>query len=52
MRRGMVAFVGLALAAGGVRADSVDLPASRDNTLYQDASGSLSNGQGGAHGRP
>ena len=36
----------LSLAAQSAIADSVTLPASRDNTLYEDASGALSNGAG------
>ncbi len=46
MRGSFLACAGMALVAGAVRADTADVVASRDNTLYQDASGSLSNGQG------
>lgn len=35
-----------ALAIGAARADVVTIPASKDNTLYEDAAGSLSNGAG------
>jgi spore coat protein A len=36
----------LALAAPGLRAATVEVVATRDNTLYEDATGSLSNGGG------
>ncbi|UCE87149.1 MAG: multicopper oxidase domain-containing protein, partial [Deltaproteobacteria bacterium] len=42
----VVVGVGALLVSGGVSADVVTLEASKDNTLYEDASGSLSNGAG------
>jgi hypothetical protein len=38
--------VGLVLAAQPATADQVTLPAAKDNTLYQDAEGDVSNGSG------
>ena len=40
------AVVAVLVAAAAARADSVVLPSVRDNTLIQNASGSLSNGAG------
>ena len=47
MNRPLLAVFGVAaFFAGGLRADTATLVASRDNTLYESSTGSLSNGSG------
>ncbi|MGQ0721876.1 MAG: DNRLRE domain-containing protein [Candidatus Eiseniibacteriota bacterium] len=46
MIRSLLVFAAFFAAAASASADSVDIPADRDNTLYYDPSGSLSNAKG------
>ncbi len=46
LRRASIALVCVVVAPSTARADSVNLVSDRDNTLYEDANGALSNGAG------